>query len=176
MKRTTVNGLIGGGLGAILSLVVVVSLVIGFARGIPMGIGIGVVMLTTPVFSAFVTWSIWYGYNKFNLNGKKVQVAALILLAITGTLISIYVINVFIWYGIETMPCGWGQMDEAEYERCRANQSTFWEFIRRFDQSQLDVGWLMIWAAFCSPISFITVFIGAKRRVRKGKRIEKNVE
>ena len=167
MKWKNTSGIIGGLLAFITSLVVVAFLVTAFTRT-PMGIGATFAVLGAPIFSSFVTGSVWFGYRRFSVNEEKPKLSSLILLALLATFISIFVINVFIWYGIEMMPCGWSHTDEIEYERCRANQKTFWEFIRWFDQSHLlNIREFILGTTICSPISFIVIHLDSKRRQRK---------
>lgn len=167
MKWKNTGGIIGGLLAFITSLVVVAFLVTAFTRT-PMGMGAIFAVLGAPIFSAFVTGSAWFGYRRFSVTEEKPKSSTLIFLALFATFITIFVINVFIWYGIETMPCGWGHMDGYEYERCQANQKTFWEFIRWINQSHLlNMSELIFGTIVCSPISFIVIHLDSKRRQRK---------
>jgi len=167
MRWKNASGIIGGLLAFITSLVVVAFLVTALTRT-PMGVGATFAVLGSPIFSAFVTWSVWFGYRRFSVNEEKPKLSSLIFLALLATFISIFVINVFIWYGIETIPCGWGHMDEIEYERCLTNQKTFWEFIRWVDQSHLlNIREFILGIIICSPISFIVIHLDSKRRQRK---------
>ena len=168
MKRNVTRELIGTLFGAIISLTVISLLAMGLAGSIPM-VGLGFAMMGMPIFIPFVAWCTLFGHQKYRPKEAKIKIISLILIATITTIISIYMITVLSFHGLNTASCGWSAMDYLEYTRCqeRVRQLTLIDSIRDFNRRGFNMNELLVMTAIFAPISFVVILISATRRQRK---------